>query len=343
MVMLLAGLATVLSACGEDGPPAPANGPQASQAAAQAPPMPNWASFEQPEQFDRFIDLVRQDFKERGIPIRIEGAAVVVVNDPDGLRYGLRNLAARCRYHDPKHWPKVIAAHFDRQERHRLEGQAIARSRSQFDAVEPFLAVRFRPADYFDYVPEQSVAHRTDLPGVVTTLVYCIESTHDVHPRDVGDWGKTQDDVFALALTKAAAAAESPEPHVAIETGVTKLGFTIITSDRSIAAAVIERIGQELRHRHGMLLAVPSDHMAYVYRIEDKQVTKAFQVLGRQVIDDYRTSPDPVSPHVYWVRNRKVVQVRLDVTSDGEILPDLPQDFVAMYHALPEAADAGRQ
>jgi hypothetical protein len=315
-------------------PPTPA-------AAAKPAPTPaeRWASYLTPAQQQRFEQLVRAHFAQRGVEVAWGHGSLRIGT----TEYGLDNVAQRCRPMPDDEWALVIAEHFDRIASAESESAELHARQHDFAWMATQLLVRIYPADM--QLPAEVAGASTkwgtwreDLQDTRSMLVVDRPSTVvSLDPDLPRQWGRRRDELFALALQNVAAQCpvEVEDVELDRERGVRA---TVLSADHLFVAAHALRLDAfaQVLGPHGTLFCVPNRHTLIALPITTlAATTAAVQRLLQLAMRMYADGPGSTSPHVYWRTPAgafAVVRGRLDGTN----LHVLPSDaFTELLGRLP--------
>jgi hypothetical protein len=303
------------------------------------PKPPPWARFFTRAEYGRFLRLVRQYFRSRGVKHRL-GDGVVIVEGwhSDVQQCGLLNLAQMCHQSDAADWPKIIAVHFDGFQRHRAESARAAELAGDFDRIAPLLAVRLYHADYLKEHRELKFIHRRDLPGTVSILVYDLPSSIETVSReDMERWERTPDELFAIGLDNLRVHSIPEVKRIDVGKGVEiKL---LAGEDYFVAShALLLAERPDLLGRYGALVGVPHRHALLTYAISDMTVVEAVNRLIPAIIGMEMEGPGSISPLLYWYHEGSYVDLPYRIERQTLIFQP-PEAFLLMLGEL--SAEAG--
>lgn len=281
----------------------------------------------------RLRALVREVFAEAGSEVVVHADHV---EDDQGARFGLWNLAAVCADQPEHEWPAIVGQH-----------------------VEGLL-----DSEDLDQVPEADL--------LVSTYLRMIEAAQ--MPRD--DWHPTAtrvgDDVLVvLAIDRPGTVATPPESFWAERGGVERWrtvgrtnlaallgasglahdrvappdgvgGFDVVMGDSFFTGSlalllddVVRRYGAQGSASHGVLVCVPFRHqLAWAVVHPGADAVLALSNLFGFAAAGFSDAPGPVSPHVYWVRDGRWHQLTR-IEPDGLGVIDVPPE-VAVELGLTE-------
>src|SRR5262245_24637577 len=173
---------------------------QSSQPPAASPPP--WAKFFSPPQYQRFLQLIQEHFRERRIKFTL-GDGVIHLEQPlgGGQQLGLLNLAQNCAHNEERDWPDIVQSHFRIMEKSHQEHEVLQERLTNFDRVAELLSVRLWPESYLRELGGGKILYRRDVPGTITALVFDLPSSvRNVTPEESDAWGKSEKELFDIGL-----------------------------------------------------------------------------------------------------------------------------------------------
>ena len=295
---------------------------------------PTWAGFFTLEQYALFLSTVIERLRGWGISAEIDDGMVLLPDD--GQQMGLQNLAQICNRHDEDEWPDIIGEHFGRVlEVLKQGGNAIWRE-APFASIRGQLALRLQPESLLESEAGEHLVYRYHLPGTVTMLVLDLPTTiASVTWEMVGNWGRSADDLFEIALENVR---KMPEPTIdSIETGSGVDVITFVGDDFFVASNVLlldkypECIGAG-----GTLVIVPHRHTMMCYPIYDTEVVSAISTLLPTAYGMFNEGPGSISPNLYWYDGEAFIDLPYTVV-DMQLNFEPPAPFVSLLEKLVEA------
>lgn len=239
---------------------------------------------------DRLMAMARADLAGRGHEATINAGFLELAG---GQVYGLHNLSVLVSQERERHWPALVARHFDRM--------LVERDRdAPPDPGKVLVKLRMREdmPNQPEYEPLEPV------PGVVA-LVAIDEPTVVVESLALPEG--IPDIPTALRLARANLV-ELPAPeHVTRlldEDDPSSRVHLFITEDFFGASRllVLDRLLTSVGVTPGpggLLVALPSRHVLAVHPMSGPGVVSAMNWLVRLAEEDSATAPGPISPHVY--------------------------------------------
>ena len=299
-------------------------------------PVPEWAPYFSREQFERFVNELGAYFKRARSKMifadtKLPRVTVTGGTFPPG-QYGVINLAQTCAQADPAEWPQRIADHFDALAAAAGDHERFNVRAAAFEQVSEMLAVRIGDEQS---LPTDKLLLRRDLPGTISYLVFDLPNSVESVPLELpGKWGKTPDELFAVALANVKRLAEPRVERVEIRPGVS---FTACHGDSFFTASFALMLDdiENAVGPHGTLVAIPHRHMLLFHRIDDAGAIHAVQHLGVLAVNLDQQGPGSISPNLFWYRDGKFVDLPFRIEGDTfNFRP--PPAFMEMLDTLPE-------
>lgn len=291
---------------------------------------PEWATFLTEEDWKAFLRTVHEALEQLGLDGEIDEHGTLSFPGGEG-RYGLANLAQKCHGLPREEWPAVAADHF----RQLIATQARDTDSLGFDEASPLLKLRIWAAE--DMPPAARVVTRDLADDLLLVLSLDLpESVATVTPEQVEEWGRDEDELFAIA-----GAQTREDPGVEIERMEQEAGGEIVfaVGESFFAASQIlwpARLLGDAMDEHGALVAVPNRHLAALLAIDGLRVMEATATLVPFLADRHEEGPGSISPHLYWVREGEpLLRIPVAMGDEGaQVFP--PDEFVALLNRLAE-------
>ena len=227
------------------------------------------------------------------------------VESRDGTTFGLPNIAALCAGVDRAEWADLV-------ERHVESVTTPARTLGELSPEEIRAGLYLRLVDAAS-VSEPGYARQV-VPGLLEVLAVDLpESVVTLSKDDLSGLGSLAELLErGRANLRALVAGDVSLGAVADGRGP----FTAVT-DRSFFTAslalvlseAVERISGERDHGRGILVAVPDRHQLLYRVIDAPSATSALRDMFGAARRAFYEASGPLSPNVYWVRNRRWSQV----------------------------------
>ena len=279
-----------------------------------APAGASWATFLTREQELRFERLVDDWFRGRGLDFQLQAGLVVC----GANRYGLENLAQRCRPLPADEWALCIddyfATIFDRVD----EARAWEATSSDFAAAAPTLKLRIWPSDMVAVHEDWLV--REELPGTVSAVVADLPTAVTLVPATfLATWSKTADELFALALAQTLR-----EYPVAWETLPDDAGghpLHVASADHLFVCSHVFGLDcrPEVLAPDGCLVAIPDRGTMLVLPLRGSGLAAAVGRMAGLAHVRHRRGPGSTSPHLYWRRADGTFELQRCTLVDGAL------------------------
>jgi len=282
-------------------------------------------------QASRIRSLVRTAFAENGREVTVFGDHV---RDDSGGVFGLWNVASACGS-DPageKAWPHVVGAH--------VRGLLATIDRDIFAGlsgaeVRARTYARLYPAgevspDVFGYAIEA-------MPGLLEVLAFDLPDTATMMRESDVQWFGGLAALREAGLANLSAVPIEQTERVTTEDGAS---FDLVTGQSVYTASlalilpdVLGRLDDALPGPHGVLACVPAHRQLAVHVIRDMSVLPSLRLMARFAINLYHSGIGPLSPSVFWWRDRTWEAVSRP-GPDGEVTIVLAEDLRRLLDQL---------
>jgi hypothetical protein len=275
--------------------------------------------------------LVREAFAETGVEVVVHPGHV---EDDQGAKYGLWNVAAACNDVPEEEWAPIVRAHVSRLGR--------------TGDVETMSEDELRRAVYFRLVESASLPDPTwhpsaDRYGDGLTAVLSVDLPETVSTPQEDFWSKRggyerwrdtgRANVRALLISDDLEHARIAPPDGTGAFDVV-LGESFFTASTALLPEdLARRFAPGTDASRGMLLVVPFRHQV-AFRVLDgtRDGVPALNNLFNFAMQGFAEAPGPLSPHVFWVvegRWRQVTQI-----VDGQPQVQVDEDLAAALGGL---------
>ena len=205
-----------------------------------------------------------------------------------------------------------------------------------FEFASEYLAVSLRPEEYFDTQEPGPFVVRHDIPRILSVLVFDLPDTiTSVERSYLENWGKTEDELFAIALENVRAGTSPELNEVELPyCGTVKalLGESYVTATH----ALLMEEHPECLGPFGALMGVPNRHTVLCYPVADKRVTLASVHMAEMISRFEQEGPGSISRRLFWYDKGKYTE--LPYTLEGsELTFEMPEEFIRMLERIAEA------
>lgn len=292
--------------------------------------VPSWARFMESGQFQALVDLVSAELERREIPFDfdVEGGLVRLPKpENDGAALGLVNLAQIC-HQSPFHtWPATVAQHVGRSIDLASESDGtIEELVNDFEQARKRLKFRLYPSDVGSDIFMTLVE---PMSGVKAVLVFDMpETIHSVRQDHIEAWGRSLEELFAIALANVKAEDPVEQKSYSIdETASVSLlgGGSFFTASHALCLDDYLSPVPDA----GALVAVPHRHAVIYHPIVDQGVVVAINTMIPMALGMFREGPGSISPNLYWWHDGHYTLLPAEIgTSTIEFKP--PEEFIEM-------------
>lgn len=260
---------------------------------------------------DRTLDsLVVLVAESHGYGCRPVPYDAMLLDGPQRLHIGMRNLRQLARQLPRDDWPALVADHV---------GTIITAIEEPLDlrdfaVVSGLLRARVYPAE----ASTGRLVSRPFAPGLIEAIVADTPTTvRTVVDDDIVGWPVTEDELFAVA--RAGVRADGPlDCDVIDDTGIRVLEGTTF-----YAATHLAWLDSYLDPGpYGALAVAPTRSAIAAYRIEKESALIAAERLVGFARDAYDEGPGSLSPDLFWSRGGKLSLLEAHVDGGRLVLPD---------------------
>lgn len=266
--------------------------------------------------------LVRQAFAEQGREVVVHADHM---EDDEGSRFGLWNLAAVCAEADEADWPELVARH--------VQGLLNPDDIERVPEAELLVSVHQRIIEAAQMTDEtwHPTAPRLG-EGLLVVLAVDRPEQVATPPESFWDERGGVEHWRKVGLTNLRALLDTvPLKHERITPADGIGGFDVVMGDSFFSGSlalllddVLARFSPGQDTGNGVLVSVPFRHqLAWSVVEPGPQAVQALHNLFGFAAAGFSDAPGPVSPHVYWVRDGRWRQLtRVDEDGFGELALD---------------------
>lgn len=299
--------------------------------------VPQWASFMEKKQYEKFMDALTAFLESNGAPsYKIDDGVLLFYDEsPFGLEQaGLQNLAQTCATQMPENYSVIMADHFDSLKKTAEFFQNFETELQDFDKVKGYIGLRIHGEEYISQVRERAVfrEYGEELYG---QLVFDLpDSVRSLHPDEAAHWQRTEDELFELARANIRHN-YSVEKNWYEHSGS---GFWIIGADHFFSPNVILDLeeNEDWLGSQGALVGVPNRHGVLLHPINSLKVVNIIGAMASACASMYNSGPGSISPNLFWYKGKSFIRLPYAINKDKtEFYP--PDLFTDMLNELSEA------
>jgi hypothetical protein len=297
--------------------------------------VPEWANFFDKKEYNCFIDIVEEYFKQKNFTISINDGVVIVENDDFGLNnLGLVNLAQICKQEKRNVWKEIITDHFNRMiEANKFETD-FNKKINDFDQIKQYIGVRLYHKDYIETVGKENTIYKELADEIVELLVFDLPHTvTSIKPENISAWNKQLDDLFDLGFKNI----KSNYPLEISQQDMKEYKIWFVQSDNVFASNILLDKDELIKYigQHGALIGVPHRHAVIIYPIENLEVVKAINSLITIIKGMNNEGPGSISNKLYWYNDDKMTDLPYKI-EDNKLQFFPPDNFVQTLNGLKE-------
>lgn len=304
--------------------------------AGQVESLPEWAAcFADTGELSRFEGAVRDHFAVSDMNAVVEDGWVVL-EGAEQQRYGLQNLAQKCKLEPQRDWPAVIAEHFEAMfdgEARAGEAEALLES---FETARDHLVVRlWETADVQEMITDGVSEER--IPGLSCVLMLDQDrAAMSVPAEAAAAWGVETPDLIDIAIENVLRLEAGSEP-VSMAQGAKATRLMLFEGATMYGAAValrLERV-RGMMGRQGALVSVPTRDTVFAVPIDDGGFVEDLGPILQVTMYAEKSGPGAVSAGLWWYRDG--VWTELPYALEGGKLQFMPPaEFNEMVGGLGE-------
>src|SRR3954447_620480 len=274
--------------------------------------MPNWDPFATEADWQEFEAVVRADVEPRGWDTSEIREGIVADRD---VRFGLQNLAQKCRAEPRESWPQIVRDHFDS-----LFAPGNTLESLTPDQASAALRARLLEDDFMAHVDWEPVTRRV-AEDLQLVLAYDLPDQVVIAARErlmeLGDepelWER------AIAQTRAEPGIQIERIEVQANDQLdrvplwTVVGDSFFTAAHALWADELDPPTAAL----GTLVAVPNRHVVLAHPIRDDSVIGVLSHMISLAARFHREGPGSISSDLYWLRDGQLTRLRAWEDDDG--------------------------
>ena len=295
--------------------------------------VPEWAALFESHEYLAFIGAIKAYFNKKNLQYTLTDGVIEIENNPFGFgKLGLGNLTQSCKQHEPQEYERLVAQHFDGLDVAHAFNAQFQENVHDFESVKQYIGMRLYASSYVQHFDKPIHTGYMFAEGIFALLIYDLpHSVMNVQHSEMLQWGKTRDELFAIA--KANSRVKYPPQFAQHEIGETEIWVTHADHFFTANTAFFLAEHPELVGSEGALVALPHRHTAIFYPIEDMKIVAALNTMLQMAYGMNAEGPGSLSPHLYWYNNG--VFTDLPYSIQGQSLDFAPPaEFVAMLERL---------
>jgi hypothetical protein len=295
--------------------------------------VPEWANFFDKKEYNCFIDIVEEYFKQKNFKISINDGVVTVENNDLGLNnLGLVNLAQICKQEKRNVWKEIVIDHFNRLiEANKFEADFNSKI-NDFEQIKQYIGVRLYHKDYLKTVGKENTVYKELTDEIVELRVFDLPHTvSSIKPENISTWNKKTDELFDLGFKNI----KSNYPLEISQQDMKDYKIWFVQSDNVFASNILLDRDDLNRYlgKYGALIGIPHRHAVIIYPIENLEVAKAINSLIPIIKGMNNEGPGSISDKLYWYNDNKLINLPYKIAGNKlQFYP--PDDFVNMLNKL---------
>lgn len=295
--------------------------------------VPEWANFFDKKEFNSFLEIVEEYFKEKDLDFSINDEVVIVQIDNLGLnQLGLVNLAQICNQENRNVWKELIADQFNGTIEAIKFDDEFKKNINDFEQVKQYIGVRLYNKEYIETVGKENTIYKELTDEIVELLVFDLPHTvSSIKPANITGWNKPVDELFDLGF-------KNIKSNYPLEISRQDMGdyqIWFIQSNNVFASNILLDIDEIKKYlgKHGALIGVPHRHATILYTIENIEVVKAINSLIPIINGMNNEGPGSISHKLYWYNDNKLIDLPYKI-EDNNLQFYPPDNFISMLNEL---------
>ena len=295
--------------------------------------VPVWANFFDKKEYNFFIDIIEEYFKQKNFEISINDGVVIVENGDFGLNnLGLVNLAQICKQENSNEWKEIVSDHFNRMiEANEFETD-FNKKIKDFEQIQKYIGVRLYHKEYIEAVGKENTVYKELTDEIVELLVFDLPHTvTSIKPENVTAWNKQTKELFDIGFKNI----KSNYPLEISQQDMKDYKIWLIQSDNVFASNILLDKNDLKKYigKHGALIGVPHRHAVIIYPIENLEVAKAINSLIPIIKGMNNEGPGSISDRLYWYKDNQLINLPYNFL-DNKLQFYPPDNFVSMLNEL---------
>ncbi len=264
------------------------------------PVVPQWASFFNQDEYDKFAEAIHYYFYEKNITyIMCDGMIETGQNDFGFTNLGLTNVAQVCKQDKKSNYKKRVAEHFEALLRTNLFDKEFKKNINNYEQIKRYIGVRLYHTEYMEVVGRDLTIGKDFAGDVYAMLVFDLpDAVTNVTREQAAQWEKTDDELMETGIQNIK---NKYSFHIAEEDlGEFKIWFVL--GDHFFTPNIVFDLQNhpKLIGAKGSLIGIPHRHAAVVYPINNLDVVSTITQLIPVIYGMNQEGPGSVSNNLFW-------------------------------------------
>ena len=294
---------------------------------------PAWSPFDTIEKHEKFMSLVVEYFKGKGISHQIENGIVKIPNEDFGLsELGLQNIAQFCQNEGEAKFKDHIAGHFETLIRGYEFSKKFETLKKDYHQVRDYIGIRIQNQQYIEQIGLDKTIGKSLGGNLFAMLVYDLPDTvTSVPPKEAESWGIPSEEIWKNGLQNTL----SKYPPNIMDRALQGIQFKTVEEDHFFSPNIVFNIGEypELNGIHGSIISTPTRHIVIIYPINDLSVVNAINTQIQVTNGVSAKGPGTLSNSLFWFHKGELIEQPIKV-QEGKIAFTPTEDFVTMLNGL---------
>jgi hypothetical protein len=296
--------------------------------------VPEWASYFDGAEYERFLFLVERYFAGRKIEFLLgDGIVHIQTGRLGGEDLGLVNLAQICKQSNSFRWKGVIRRHFTQLEKAASFKIEFYKKVHDFSQVKDYIGVRLYHTDFVSHIKDGLTIGKHITEDIFALLVFDFpHSIINVQPEQTIQWNKMNEELFEIGIANI----RRNYKTILSPQMLGKIKCWVARGNHFFAPNIVFDLksNSQLVGSNGALIGIPHRHAVFIYPIENLEVLDAIHVLIPVIYRMNKQGPGSVSDGLFWYHNDTLTALPYELGEQKlEFTP--PEAFVAVLNTLP--------
>jgi hypothetical protein len=291
----------------------------------EEPAPPAWAGFFSRQDYEHFLNRLRDVLQKTGVHSTVGNGIVSVLNGGSARHFPLAALADACREKTPNDWDTVLA-----EQLAQVTADLDAFDLADFDRIKDSLRLQLGISP--GIAVEQTIC-RENLPGVETVLVLDLPmAVRTINPNEAAGWNVSSDELFQIALDHIRGMPTPKIEEIELDDRLTAL---VMTGESPFVASQVLLLEEypKLLGPFGAIIAVPTWHILLSHPIHSRATQDALFPMAWIATRRWNDGPGSVTPRLYWYRNGRFTHLPYEFNGERFRLHP-PKQFADMLASI---------
>jgi len=289
------------------------------------PTPPAWAAFLSGNDYDHFVERLREGLQRAGYQSSIANGIVSIVSKGSARQIPLLTFIEACRGKRRCDWDTLLAG-----ELAKVVAEEHAFDVSDFDRVKDLLRLQLGAAPG---LASDMMVGREHLPGVATILVLDLPgAVRTISPLEAVPWNKPMAELMQIGLDHIRGMPAPVIEEIELNRRVSAFAVTGQSSFIASNALLLEEY-PKLIGPSGAIIAVPTRNILLSFPITSRAVIDALFPLAWITDRRWKDGPNSITPRLYWYTSGRFVHLPYEFAAEKFSLHP-PWEFTKMLDSL---------